>query len=226
MALLGGVLGAINGGLVVRGRVPAIVVTLGTLYAFRGVAFLIAGGNKVNASDLPDSFLSVSTSEFLGVPIPILICIALLVVTTFVTRDLTFGRALYAVGDDPQAARLEGIGVGRTVFTAFVLCGVLTGVAGVLYALRFGTVDARAATGVEFQAVAAVVVGGVSFLGGSGTVAGAFIGAIVLAAIGNALNVVNLSPFWLQAISGAVILVAVSGDLLLRRRLSQTGAGR
>jgi rhamnose transport system permease protein len=140
---------------------------------------------------------------------------------TYGLRRLRPGRELYAIGSNPEAARLAGVPSGRLVFAVFVLSGALCGLAGVLWGARFATVDARAGTGLELAVVAAVVVGGVNIFGGSGTAYGAALGAILLGTIENALTILKLNPFWLQAIQGAVIIAAVTLDALITRRLQR-----
>jgi len=217
--LLGLGLGAINGALVTLGRVPAIVATLGTLYVFRGVAFWIAGGEQINVADVPAGYREIATSRLFGIPSPILLAAAVALVVGYGLRTTRVGRQLYAIGGNPEAARLAGIRSDRLVFGAFAACGLLCGVAGVLWGSRFGRIDSRAASGYELQVVAAVVVGGVNIFGGAGTVLGAVLGAVVLGTVANALTILRFSPFWLQAISGAAILFAVTLDLLITRRL-------
>jgi rhamnose transport system permease protein len=219
--LIGAGLGVVNGFLVTVGRVPAIVVTLGTLYIFRGIDFMIAEGDQVNAADVPDGFLDVATGRVLGIPSLILFAVVIVAVASYGLRRWRSGRELYAIGSNPDAARLAGVPSGRLVFVAFVLCGALAGLAGVLWSARFGTVDARAGTGLELAVVAAVVVGGVNIFGGSGTAYGAALGAILLGTIENALSILRLNPFWLQAIQGAVIIAAVTVDALITRRLQK-----
>jgi rhamnose transport system permease protein len=219
--LIGAGFGVVNGLLVTVGKVPAIVVTLGTLYIFRGIDFIIAEGDQVNAADVPDGFLNLATGRVLGIPALILYAVVVVVVASYGLRRWRSGRELYAIGSNPEAARLAGVPSGRLVFAAFVLCGALCGLAGVLWSARFGTVDARAGTGFELAVVAAVVVGGVNIFGGSGTAYGAALGAILLGTIENALAILKLNPFWLQAIQGAVIIAAVTVDALITRRLQR-----
>ncbi|MBA3414574.1 MAG: ABC transporter permease [Chloroflexia bacterium] len=219
--LIGAGLGAVNGALVTVGGVPAIVATLGTLYVFRGLTFAIGGGELVTASEVPPDFRQIALARPLGIPAPILVAAAAALVVGYVLRTTRSGRQLYAVGSNPEAARLAGLPVDRLVFAAFVACGSLAAVGGILWAARFPSVDARAATGYELLVVAAVVLGGVNIFGGSGTVLGAVLGAIFLGMIQNALTILRLNAFWLQAISGAAILIAVSIDLLITRRLQE-----
>ncbi len=214
---LGLVLGVINGLIVTWGRVPAIVATLGTLYAYRGLEFLYAGGNQISASDVPDSFLSLATAPFLGIPLLIWFAAVLALVFGYWLRASRTGRQLYAIGSNPDAARLAGIRSGLLVFGVFAISGLLSGFAGVLWGARFATVDATAASGLELQVIAAVVVGGVNIFGGSGEILGAMLGALVLGTIDNSLSFLRVSQFWLQAIDGAAILIAVTLDAFIKR---------
>jgi rhamnose transport system permease protein len=217
---LGAACGALNGGLVAAAKVPALVITLGTLYVFRGVDFAWAAGQQINAADMPAGFLRLGTRAVLGVPVLALVALVVLVAAGLYLRSYRSGRDLYAIGSQPAAARLSGIGVGRRVFGAFVANGALAGLAGVLYAARFGTVDATAGTGLELQVVAAVVVGGVAIFGGSGTVWGAALGGLLLTCIGSALAVLRINPFWQQAVIGALILAAIGLDRALAVRVA------
>src|SRR5450756_2517046 len=146
------------------------------------------------------------------------------VVGSVVLRSTRFGRQVYAVGSNPEAAAILGIPSRLVVFTAFSLCGLLAGVAGILWVMEFGTINGTSATGTVLSIVAAVVVGGVSTLGGIGTLAGAALGALFLGFIANALILVGLSQFWLQAIYGVVILVAISADAIILRRIQRATA--
>lgn len=223
---LGLCMGAFNGLLVTFGGVPAIVATLGTLYLYRGIAFYVAGGQQVDAADVPDAYLGLATSRVLGVPALILFAAVVVGVFAYALRASRVGRQLYAIGSNPEAARLAGVRRDALVFGTFLISGLLCGLAGVLWGARFATVDARAATGLELQVVAATVVGGVNIFGGSGTVLGATLGAIVLGTVANALTLLKLSPFWLQAINGAAILLAVTVDAFVTRRLQRILASR
>jgi rhamnose transport system permease protein len=217
---LGAGLGLVNGALVSLGRVPSLVVTLGTLYVIRGIDFAWAKGRQVNAADMPDAFLRIGSATVLGIPVLPLISLAVLLVVGSVLRSSRMGRELYAIGSNPEAANLAGIRVTRRVLGVFVASGALAGLAGVLYAARFGTVDANAATGQELAVVAAVVVGGVAINGGSGTVYGAALGALLLGTISSALVILKINPFWNLAINGLLLLVAIALDQLLSRRIS------
>jgi rhamnose transport system permease protein len=219
--VVGAVCGLLNGVLVRYGQVPALVVTLGTLYAFRGVSFFWAGGQQINADKLPASFLDFGTASIIGIPWLVLIALVVLVIAGIVLRSYRAGRELYAMGSSPQAAKLAGIKVGRNTSAAFLVSGALAGLAGVLFAARFGTVDAAAGTGYELNVVAAAVVGGVAVFGGSGSVWGAGLGALLLTVIGSALAVLDINQFWQQAIVGALILLAIGADRLVAVRVAK-----
>ncbi|RKR85922.1 monosaccharide ABC transporter membrane protein (CUT2 family) [Micromonospora pisi] len=223
---LGALCGIVNGALIAVARVPALVVTLGTLYVFRGLDFSWAAGQQINAADLPTNFKNMGTATVLTVPVLALFAVAVLLLAGFYLRSYRGGRELYAIGSDPAAARLHGIPVGRRVFGALVVSGALAGLAGVLYAARFGTLDAAAGTGIELQVVAAVVVGGVAIFGGSGSVYGAALGALLLSTIGGALPVLRVAPFWQQTVVGALILAAIGLDRALAARVARRLRGR
>ena len=216
--LLGAVLGLVNGVLVAFGRVPALVITLGTLYVYRGIFLTWAGSDRINASDMPSGFLSLGTRSILGIPVLTILALVVLVVVGHHLHSARSGRELYAIGSDPDAARLYGLPVTRRVLSAFVLSGALAGLAGVVYAARYGTVSSGAGLSIELQAVGAAVIGGVAIFGGSGTVWGAAIGAFLLVTINRALPIVGIQDFWQQAVVGALILAAIVLDRVLSTR--------
>jgi rhamnose transport system permease protein len=217
---LGVVCGIVNGAIVTVARVPSLVVTLGTLYIIRGIDGAWAGGNQVNASMLPTSFNKIGYGTIAGVPYLAVIAIVAVGVATYAMRSFRTSRDFYAIGSDPAAARLAGIPVGPRVFLAFVLSGGIAGLAGAVWLSYYGSVDAIAGVGYEFQVITAVVVGGVAIFGGSGTVLGAALGALLLNTINSALVVVNVSSFWSQAIAGGLLLAAIAFDRLIALRVA------
>jgi rhamnose transport system permease protein len=217
---LGAACGVLNGAVTAVGRVPSLVVTLGTLYVFRGIDFGWAGGRQINASNLPDSLLTLGSGRFGGVPYLVAITVVLVAVAAYALRSYRSGRELYAIGSNPDAAVLAGIPVGRRVFTAFVLSGAVAGLAGTLWTARYGTVDATAGTGFELAVISAVVVGGVNIFGGSGSVVGAALGALLLSTIGSALVVLKVPSFWQQAIVGALLIGAIALDRWVGLRIA------
>jgi ribose/xylose/arabinose/galactoside ABC-type transport system permease subunit len=216
----GAFFGVVNGAMVAYARVPSLVITLGTLYVIRGIDFAWAHGRQINAADMPDSFLHLGTATIAGVPVMPLITLAVLVAVGTVMRSSRMGRELYAIGSNPDAAVLAGIRTTRRVLGAFVASGALAGLAGVLYAARYGTLDANAGNGLELAVVSAVVVGGVAIFGGAGTVYGAALGALLLASIRSSLVILQVNPFWEQAINGALLLIAIGLDRLLALRMA------
>lgn len=222
--LLGALLGAVNGLFVAVLGAPALVVTLGALYAYRGIDVLWAGGKVIGAASMPDDFLRFGVGRFFSVPYLSLIVLLLVVVVAWYMFKRPSARELYAIGSDPQAATLLGLPGRRRVFLVFVASGAIAGLAGFMYAARYGAVDSQAGTGLELSAVAAAVLGGVAIFGGSGTVWGAAIGAVLLITINRALPIIGVPDFWQQAVVGLLIIGAIVLDRLLalrrRRRLS------
>ena len=217
---IGSACGIVNGAVVTLARVPSLVVTLGTLYIIRGIDGAWAGGNQVNASMLPESFNKIGYGTVLGVPYLGIIAIVAVAIATYAMRTFRTARDFYAIGSDPDAARLAGIPVGARVFLAFVLSGAIAGLAGAVWLSYYGSVDAIAGVGYEFQVITAVVVGGVAIFGGSGTVLGAALGALLLNTINSALVVVKVSSFWSTAVAGALLVGAIAFDRLIAVRVA------
>lgn len=216
--LMGGLLGLINGALVAFARVPALVITLGTMYIYRGINVAWTGSDRINASDLPPDFRAIGTDRILGIPILTIIAVVVLVAAAWYLKNLRSGRELYAIGSDPAAAHLYGLRVTRRVIAAFVVSGALAGLAGVLYAARYGTVSSGAGFGWELQAIGAAVIGGVAISGGVGSVWGAAIGAFLLLTINRALPILGIDDFWQRAVVGVLILGAIVLDRVLAVR--------
>jgi rhamnose transport system permease protein len=212
--------GVVNGFLVSVGRVPSLVVTLATLYIIRGIDILIVGGGQVVARSLPAGFTGIPKATVAGIPDLAIVIAVVVGLGAYYLASFRSGRELYAIGSNPDAARLAGIRTGRRVFTAFAVSGAIAGLAGVLWAARYGTIDSTAGTGYELQVIAAVVVGGVAIFGGSGSAVGAAFGALLLATITSALYVLGISPFWDQAIAGFLLIVAIALDRAISLRLT------
>lgn len=219
-------LGAINGTLVAAARVPAMVITLGTLYVYRGINNAWAGSTQYFAGDRPQAFGDLSVTTILGLPVITIIAIIVIAAVALYQRYARAGRDLYAIGSDPGAAVVLGIPVARRVFWVFVANGALVGLAGVLYASRFNSVGATTGTGMELEIVAAAVVGGVAISGGVGTAFGAAIGALLLTTITGALTALGVDKFWQQAVVGALILISIVIDRMATlRRAKQLREG-
>jgi rhamnose transport system permease protein len=229
---LGAVLGMVNGALVAYGRVPAIITTLGTLAIYRTMLVEYSGAKTVTTESLPDWLVDLPRVVLFSIgelDFRVLTVIAIIVVVVFqiALSFLPWGRRLYAIGSNPDAAEFVGLPTRRTVFTAFVLCGALAGLAGFMFLSRFGTITVVAGLGLELQSVAAVVVGGVNIFGGSGSAVGAMLGAILIDLLEQSLiRWLSISEFWRDAILGLLILFAVAIDAVVLNRLRDYWARR
>lgn len=213
--LTGLLLGLVNGGLITFLDVPPFIVTLGSLTALRGAAFLVANGTTVINREI--NFAWVGNS-YLG-PFPWLVVIALLTVLAswFVLRQTVLGVQIYAVGGNERAARLTGIKVNRVLLFVYGVSGLLAGLAGIMSASRLYSATGMLGQGYELDAIAAVILGGTSFTGGIGTIGGTLLGALIIAVLNNGLTLLNMSYFWQLVVKGLVIIVAVMIDRLRRR---------
>lgn len=224
---LGLVLGAINGAIVAWGGVPAVIATLGTLALYRVVLVEFSGAKTVTTADLPDwlnDVPSANVASLADYDLRLMVAIALVVVILgqLVLRYLPFGRRLYAIGSNPDAARMAGLPARRDVFTAFVISGTLSGLAGFMFLVRFGNITVTAAQGLELQVVAAVVVGGVNIFGGSGSMIGALLGVLLIEILQQSLlRWAGISEFVKDAILGLLILLAVTADTIILGRLRE-----
>lgn len=219
--IFGALLGAINGALVAFAKVPALVITLGTMYIYRGINVYWAGSSRINASDMPREFRALGTAQILTIPALTIIAVAVLILAAWYLRNTRGGREFYAIGSDPAAAHLYGLRVTRRVISAFILSGALSGLAGVLYAARYGTVSSAAGTGWELQAIGAAVIGGVAVSGGVGSLWGAALGAFLLMTINRALPILGIHDFWQRAVVGVLIIGAIVLDRVLAVRQSK-----
>ncbi len=212
---LGICVGALIGFIVAYLQVPSIVVTLGMLSILKGILILWTNGQRV--TDMPEGY-SLSQMKPLDIPMPIYFMIALTILAALWMRYSSTGRSFYAVGGNAEAARLSGISQRRVIMQVFMINGAFVGIASVLYATQLSIIQATPPPSLELFVITAAVVGGVSILGGKGTVIGATLAAILLNAIRSGMIFINVSPFWIQAVQGALILVTVLIDLLRRRR--------
>lgn len=216
--LVGLAAGLVNGLLVALLRLPALVVTLGTLYVFQGVQALLIGGTRINADQLPTGVVRFGITGLLGIPWLMWVCLVAAAAGTWFLRSRRTGRDLYAIGSNPPAAELVGIPVRRRIVTAYLVSGASAGLAGVLFLARFGGVDSNAGIGYELPVIAACVVGGVNILGGSGSVVGALIGAMLLKTMGVSLSALSVPEFWQQAINGLLLILAITADRIAHLR--------
>jgi len=215
----GGLAGAFNGVLVIRFRINAFIVTLATFIAIRGLGLVLTGGRSMYG--LPDSFRAVATTQFLGLPLLVLILVAAYVLFGTLLLRTRFGRYVYLVGGNVIAPFRAGIDVNRVLYTVFIMSGVLAAIAGWLLAARTNGATANLGLGMLFEAFAAVVIGGVSLRGGIGQLSGVFAGVLLLSTIDTAINVMGIEPYYMQVIRGGLMLLAVlldSAKTMIRQR--------
>jgi len=206
--IVGAACGAVNGVLVAYFRMQAVVVTVGTLVFFRGLVYVITGGRP--QSGLPDDFYYLGQGDLLGLPVNFIVLVVVTVAAYFVLTRTLFGRRIYAVGNNEEALRYSGAPVVATRFLAFVGCGVLSALSGVLLASRLASAQATTGQGFELEAITAVLMGGVHIFGGRGSVVGAFLGLIIIVVLRNGLNVMGVSTVIQTLILGILILVAAT----------------
>lgn len=220
--VIGIAVGILNGLLVAGLRLPSLVVTLGTLYIVRGVVYVVSNSVDYNAQEMPPSLLDLGQKVFFGLlPFTFLLVIIAMLIMGFFMKYTKAGRDAYAIGSNPPAADLVGIKVFRRTFLAFVFSGFMAGLAGVFYLMRFAQVDSTAFYGQELAVVAAVVIGGVTIAGGSGTVVGAVIGALLVQTIQGGLAALGVDAFWKSAVNGLLLIIAIYADRRLAARSEQ-----
>jgi rhamnose transport system permease protein len=219
---LGAVLGSFNGLIITFGKVPPIIATLGTLSIYRGLVFFYSQGTWINSFELPASFKMLSKGTPLGLPNMVIIALFVAIIVYYFLNYTRTGRDIFAVGSNPDAAQFAGIRKQRITFLVYLISGLLSGLAAVLWVSRFESAQTNTALGFELQTVAASVVGGVSISGGVGTVSGVLLGALLLGIIQNSLTLIRISPFWQLAAQGLLILIAVISDKWILSRVERT----
>ncbi len=216
---VGTLAGVLNGVLVAIAEVPAIIATLGTLAVYRGLVFTISDSGTVEAQFIPRAVKRLAITPTRNISWLVITGLIVAVIAWLVTQRTLTGRRLFAVGSNPDAARARGLPVTGITIGVFAAMGALAGLAGVLYVGQYGTVNASSVgIGFELTAITAVVVGGTNIFGGSGSVVGTILGCLVIGLLDNGLKVLRVDSFWQQAAEGAIILVAVVADTLIRRR--------
>lgn len=227
--LLGAMLGAVNGLLIARAKIPPVITTLGTLSAFRGLVFIVSGGRQIDPNHIPTALIrwsQVGPFNIQWVPWVVLVALVVAILAYLFLRYTRAGRDIYAIGGNPEAARLRGIPVARNIFAVYLITGAMAGLAGILYASRFGFVNpGETGVGFELTVIAAVVIGGTNFSGGSGSVLGVMLGCLLLGTINVALSVLGIAATWQLAVYGFVILLAVVVDALIQRELRRATTG-
>jgi ribose transport system permease protein len=213
---VGILIGLFNGSLVAYGKMPPFIVTLGMLGIARGIVLVMTDASTIQP--LPDSFGNIANGDFIGVPNLLWMFLAVVIVTSFVLRRTVFGRYIYAIGSNPESARLSGVPVTRVLVAVYAIAGLLAAVGGVLFMSRLNAGIPTAGTGYELNAIAACVIGGASLFGAKGGAFGAAAGALIVATLNNGGNLLAVNAFYLQIIIGALILAAVAFDQWQSRR--------
>ncbi len=218
MVLLGALLGFGNGAMVAWAGIPSIIATLGMSTIMRGLAIVISGGSWVR--NLPEDFY-IGQQSMLGIPVPIWLMGVVIIAGILWMKYAPLGRQFYAIGSNREAARLSGINVKKIQVLGFTLNGFLIGLAALILATRFNAIQVNSGQGFELTIITAAVVGGVSIMGGSGTIFGALMGIVLLQVIGSGMVYLKVSAYWLQAVQGFLILLAVIADILRKRHLGE-----
>jgi ribose transport system permease protein len=213
--LAGAVLGALNGLFVTRARVAPFIATLAMLAIARGLTYIYTQGSPIRV-DQP-AFNVFGQGTVGAMPVPVVIMLAVFVVCLVVLTQTRFGRYVFAIGSNPEVTRLAGVPIDRYVVAVYAISGLLAALGGLILTGRLAAADPNAATGYELDVIAAVVIGGTSLFGGRGGVFGTLIGALIIAVVGNGMVLLNVNPFWTQAVKGAIILIAVLPDSLRRK---------
>jgi ribose transport system permease protein len=217
---VGTVMGAGNGIGITLGGIPPFIMTLGMMVMGRGFAMTISGGHPIHFREVAASFAWLGQGNFVGLPVPVWIFAAVAAVAWFTLRFTPYGRNIYAVGSNPEAARLSGINVPLTVFGVYVISGFLSALTALIFVSRLTVGEPVAGVGLELEAIAITVIGGTSLFGGEGSVLGTILGAAIIAVLANILNLFGVTPFTQQIVKGAIIVAAVLFEMQRRRRSS------
>lgn len=210
--------GVILGLLVSKLGVLPIIASLGLMYVYRGSTFMVAGGEWINAHQMPESFKAIATSNILGINTLIFIAIIVFLFFYYFMTFTVTGRRIYAVGSDPESAKISGINIDKILILVYSVMGGLSGLAGVLWVSQYASAQGNTASGYELTVIAACILGGVSINGGVGRITGVLLGAVLLGILNNALPLIHVSPFWQSAIEGAVILFAVLFNVIVNQK--------
>lgn len=213
---VGAVVGGIVGGLVAKFKIAPFIATLGMMTAARGVALIYTDGRPV--SNLAPGYNFLGQGSILGIPVPIFLFALIAGITWVLLQRTRFGRHVYAIGGNEQAARVSGINISRVQFLIYTYIGVLAALAGIILSARIGSGNPTLGTGIELDAITATVIGGTSFNGGVGTVWGTVVGSLIIASINNGLDLMNVSPFAQMVVKGVIIVLAIIIDEFKNRR--------
>jgi ribose/xylose/arabinose/galactoside ABC-type transport system permease subunit len=209
---IGAFIGSVNGLIITKGKVTPFVVTLGMMSVARGLAHIYTNGQPI--SGFGDGFRYIGASDFLGVPVPIIIFVLTILIAAVILRDTRLGRYTYAIGGNEEAVRLSGINVDRFKITAYAISGLTAALGAIILTSRLNAGESIAGTGYELDVIASVVIGGTSLMGGRGSVWGTFIGALLIGTINNGMNLLTIPSYWQLVVKGSIIVGAALLDRL------------
>ena len=221
--LLGSLLGLVNGFIIAKGGIPPFIVTLGMLTAARGFTLIYTGGRPIY--NLGASFRFLGAGYIAGIPVPVIILGIILIVAHLIAKHTIFGREVYAVGGNPEAAVYSGINKDKRLIQVYTLMGLLSAITGIVLTSRLGSADPTAGNGFELDAIAAVVIGGTSMFGGEGAVTGTLVGALIIGVINNGLNLLGVSSYYQQVVKGVIVVGAVLMDGYARKKNKKQAKG-
>ncbi|MFC0216032.1 ABC transporter permease [Paenibacillus chartarius] len=214
--------GMLNGFFIAKTSVLPIIATLGMMNVLRGLTFMISGGKWVSAHQMPDSFTAIATSSVFGINSLIIVAVIIYIIFYYFINHTRTGRQIYAVGSNPDSAKISGINNDKILWMVYSIMGGLAGLSGVLWVSKFASAQGDTASGYELSVIAACVLGGVSIAGGSGKMSSIILGSVLLGILNNALPLINVSPFWQMAIQGSIILVAVLLNAMVKRGVDRS----
>jgi rhamnose transport system permease protein len=209
--------GTVLGVLIAHAGILPIIASLGIMSLYRGLTYMVSGGKWVSAHQMPVSFKAIASGSILGINALIFIAIVTYIIFYYFLGHTRTGRQIYAVGSNPESAKISGINNERVLWMVYTIMGGLAGLAGVLWVSKFASAQGDTATGYELNVIAACVLGGVNIAGGSGKISGIILGSILLGILNNALPLINVSPFWQMAIQGFIIIIAVLINAMVKR---------
>ncbi len=224
--VIGMACGAVNGILIAKVGLLPIIATLAMMNIYRGVTFKISGGEWISSYQMPESFVSIATGKTFGINNLIVIAIVIYLLFYYLINHTRTGRQIYAVGSNPDSAKVSGIKEGRIILLVYTIMGGFAGLSGVLWVSKFASAQGDTASGYELTVIAACILGGVSIAGGSGKISGIILGSVLLGILNNALPLLNVSPFWQTGIQGLIILVAVIINTLVKRGVDRNNLMR
>jgi len=219
--VVGAVSGLILGFLIAKFGILPIIASLGLMNVYRGLTFWVSGGSWISAYEMPNSFTSIATSKILGVNLLIIIAVIIYIGFYYMINHSKLGRKIYAVGSNPDSAKVNGIKVDRIIIFVYTTMGSLAGLSGVLWVSKFASAQGDTGMGYELTVIAACIIGGVSIAGGSGKIGGVLLGAILLGILANAFPLIGISPFWQMGVEGFIILAAVLFNVYVNRAVKR-----